>query len=281
MPSTRCTRSSAGCRRRVAPVDELVGLAELDVVVVVRRQDRPALDRHHVHIERLRAAVVAAVELGQHGLLGLARRYMSARKSALWLSQSPLGPSMSMFAGVTIRTFGRGRVPHSRDGDGHKGAPGEQDGREPSCRQASHACLRACRKVYARAQTRYTGADPGAAGHRQRGWSSKTARPSAASDRIVEIDPVDDADERSGRTGCRARPGRGRRGRTRPAGRGPARSRVTSSVRPRTVIVAPPAARRLRTQLTSPHGAQTQRLPEYSMIATASCAAGRSSGRGS
>ena len=41
----------------------------------------------------------------------------------------------------------------------------------------------------------------------------------------------------------------------------------TSSSRPRTVIVARPAARRLRTQLTSPHGDQTQRLPETSMIA--------------
>src|SRR5215471_632190 len=34
-------------------------------------------------------------------------------------------------------------------------------------------------------------------------------------------------------------------------------------------MVARPAARRLRTQLTSPQGAQTQRLPEISMTATA------------
>ena len=33
-------------------------------------------------------------------------------------------------------------------------------------------------------------------------------------------------------------------------------------------MVALPAARRLRTHWTSPHGAQTQRLPETSMIAT-------------
>ena len=39
-------------------------------------------------------------------------------------------------------------------------------------------------------------------------------------------------------------------------------------VRPRTVMVARPAARRLRTQWTSPHGAQTQRRPATSMIAT-------------
>ena len=64
-------RAAAG---RVAPVDELVGLAELDVVVVVRRQDHPPFNRHHVHVERVRAAVVAAVELGQHGLVGLAGR---------------------------------------------------------------------------------------------------------------------------------------------------------------------------------------------------------------
>ena len=41
----------------------------------------------------------------------------------------------------------------------------------------------------------------------------------------------------------------------------------TSSFRPRKVICAPPAARRLRTQLTSPQGDQTQRLPETWMIA--------------
>ena len=43
---------------------------------------------------------------------------------------------------------------------------------------------------------------------------------------------------------------------------------VTSSLRPRTEIVAEPAARRLRTHWTSPQGAQTQRLPEAAMIAT-------------
>ncbi len=42
---------------------------------------------------------------------------------------------------------------------------------------------------------------------------------------------------------------------------------ATSSVRPRTVRVARPAARRLRTHWTSPHGDQIQRLPEASMIA--------------
>jgi ABC-type lipoprotein export system ATPase subunit len=42
----------------------------------------------------------------------------------------------------------------------------------------------------------------------------------------------------------------------------------TSSFRPRFVSVARPAARRLRTQLTSPHGAQIQRRPPTSMIAT-------------
>ena len=41
----------------------------------------------------------------------------------------------------------------------------------------------------------------------------------------------------------------------------------TSSVLPRTVIVARPEARRLRTQWTSPHGAQTHRRPENSTIA--------------
>jgi hypothetical protein len=40
------------------------------------------------------------------------------------------------------------------------------------------------------------------------------------------------------------------------------------SPRRRTVIVARPAARKLRTQLTSPQGANTQRRPETSMIAT-------------
>src|SRR5262249_14164878 len=43
---------------------------------------------------------------------------------------------------------------------------------------------------------------------------------------------------------------------------------LTSSFRRRTVTVAQPAARRLRTHWTSPQGAQTQRLPETSMIAT-------------
>src|SRR5918999_1712672 len=42
---------------------------------------------------------------------------------------------------------------------------------------------------------------------------------------------------------------------------------LTSSFRRRTVIVARRAARRLRTQWTSPQGAQIQRLPETSMIA--------------
>ena len=41
----------------------------------------------------------------------------------------------------------------------------------------------------------------------------------------------------------------------------------TSSVRPRTVIDARPAARRFWTQWTSPHGDQTQRRPSRSMIA--------------
>ena len=44
--------------------------------------------------------------------------------------------------------------------------------------------------------------------------------------------------------------------------------RADPSSRRRNVIVARPAARRLRTHWTSPHGAQTQRLPETSMIAT-------------
>ena len=42
---------------------------------------------------------------------------------------------------------------------------------------------------------------------------------------------------------------------------------VTSSFRPRTEIVARPAARRFRTHWTSPQGAQTQRLPSTSTIA--------------
>jgi len=42
---------------------------------------------------------------------------------------------------------------------------------------------------------------------------------------------------------------------------------LTSSFRPRTAIVARPAARRLRTHWTSPQGAQTQRLPPTSIIA--------------
>ncbi len=43
---------------------------------------------------------------------------------------------------------------------------------------------------------------------------------------------------------------------------------VTSSVRRPAVIVAVPAARRLRTQSTSPNGAQIQRLPECSTMAS-------------
>jgi hypothetical protein len=42
----------------------------------------------------------------------------------------------------------------------------------------------------------------------------------------------------------------------------------TVSVRRRASIVACPAARRLRTQCTSPHGDQTQRRPSCSMMAS-------------
>jgi hypothetical protein len=84
--------------------------------------------------------------------------------------------------------------------------------------------------------------------------------------RTVEIDPIDGANEPDTEryasreraedvakeldSLCRAQLGR------------------TSSFRRRTVMVARPAARRFRTHWTSPQGAQTQRLPETSMIAT-------------
>ena len=49
---------------------------------------------------------------------------------------------------------------------------------------------------------------------------------------------------------------------------GPSSTAVTSSFRRPTLMVARPAARRLRTQLTSPKGAIRPRLPEFSAIVT-------------
>ena len=80
-------------------------------------------------------------------------------------------------------------------------------------------------------------------------------------DRVVEVDPVDDADELAPNGMPRATgPRTSRKNATRSAWSSSVA--VTSSALRRTVMVAPPAARRLRTQLTSPHGAQTQRLPD-------------------
>ena len=53
-------------------IDELVGLAQLHVVVVVRRQDVPTRDGLDEHVERLSGAVVAAVQPRQDILVGLA-----------------------------------------------------------------------------------------------------------------------------------------------------------------------------------------------------------------
>ena len=97
--------------------------------------------------------------------------------------------------------------------------------------------------------------------------------------RTVEVDAVDEADEPDPERDA-ARDGSEDVAKERDALRRIQLGRVTTSFRPRTVIVAWPAARRLRTQWTSPHGDQTQRRPAASMIATASCAAGRSCGRG-
>ena len=86
-------------------------------------------------------------------------------------------------------------------------------------------------------------------------------------DRMVEIDSIDDADQPGSHRARTERADRGCRGRI------PTRSVRSSSValtsmrRPRLTIVARPAARRLRTHWTSPHGAHTHRFPETSMIA--------------
>src|SRR5262249_56157924 len=69
-----------------------------------------------------------------------------------------------------------------------------------------------------------------------------------------------------GRAGGKGTSGEGKN----PTGWGGSRSvGITSSSPSRFLMVARPAARRLRTQLTSPQGAQTQRLPEISRTATA------------
>ena len=101
---------------------------------------------------------------------------------------------------------------------------------------------------------------------RVRGWSSKTRRPSAASTGWFRSTPStmrtnqtpNGMDRASGPRMSRKKP-------TRCVGSSSVA--MTSSSRRRTVMVARPAARRLRTQSTSPHGAQTQRLPPTSMIA--------------